>query len=344
MPDFDPNTIGNTNNNIFGLPYTPDTAMVVFIPIPWEVTVSYNPGTADAPEAVFNASFQVDLSDPFKENAWTTGYAMTGISDEIKSRNEKLKPLSFDIIQSLSEGKNIASDPQLQKKLSVVNQGCTELNSWVEKETKKYIDRNKLIGIIGGDHSVPLGFLQTLASKHKNFGIMQIDAHADLREAYEGFTFSHASIMHNALKIPQISKLVQLGIRDYCREEYCTIEQSAGRIRTFFDREVKHQLFEGKTWKSICDEIIQNLPEMVYISFDVDGLDPKLCKSTGTPVPGGYDLPEIFYLLESIVNSGKKIIGFDLCEACPGDFGWDANVASRILYKLANIMSKSNNI
>jgi agmatinase len=344
MHDFDPNDIGNTNNTIFGLPYDTDSAKVIFLPVPWEVTVSYNQGTAKAPQSIFNASFQVDLYDPFKKNAWSTGYAMADVPKEIVSLNKKLKVISSEIVSALASGTNAAHSPELRKKIAQVNSGCAEMNEWVKKETKKYLNKNKLIAVVGGEHSVPLGLLQSLSDIHKSFGILQIDAHADLREAYEGFTFSHASIMFNALKIPQIKKIVQIGIRDYCQDEMDMIEGSKQLIKTFFDRDIKASLFEGETWKSICTKIIDELPEKVYISFDVDGLDPKLCPCTGTPVPGGFELQEIFYLFEMIANAGKKIIGFDVCETGFSKNEWDENVAARILYRLANIMSKTNNI
>lgn len=344
MQDFDPNSIGNKNNNIFGLPYDINTAKVIFLPVPWEVTVSYNDGTAEAPLSIFDASFQVDLFDPFKENAWETGYAMAEHPDDIFEKNKKLKSISFEILAALELGDDITTSHNLSKRLALVNKGCQEMNEWVKNETKKLLDKDKLIGIIGGEHSAPLGFLYSLSEKHNDFGILQIDAHADLREAYEGFTYSHASVMFNALKIPQVGKLVQLGIRDYCQDEYDYISRNPQRIKTFFDRDIRASMFSGESWKDICKKISNELPEKVYISFDVDGLDPKLCPCTGTPVPGGFDLQELFYLFEMLAGSGKKIIGFDLCETGASDNEWDENVAARILYKLANVMSKSNNI
>ena len=129
---------------------------------------------------------------------------------------------------------------------------------------------------------------KAIAEKFGDFGILQIDAHCDLREAYEGFVYSHASIMYNALEeIPAITRLVQVGIRDYCEEEWEYIRQSNGRIVTYFDKDIKERQYEGDNWKAIADEIIQQLPEKVYLSFDIDGLDPKLCPNTGTPVQGG---------------------------------------------------------
>jgi len=194
--------------------------------------------------------------------------------------------------------------------------------------------------VLGGDHNSPLGLIQALAEKHTNFGILQIDAHADLRIAFEGFEFSHASIAHNALKLKQISKLVQVGIRDICQEEIDYISNSKGKIKTFFDWDIKQQQFEGKTWATICDEIIAELPENIYITYDIDALDPKLCPNTGTPVPGGFEYDQVNYLINKITESKKKIIGFDLNEV--GNNEWDANVGARILFKLCNFMQKSN--
>jgi len=342
MTNFNPNDIGNLNNNIFGLPTNENDAKLIFIPVPWDVTVSYGGGTSKAPEAIFEASFQVDLFDAFKENAWETGYAMIPLSKELIEKNDHLKTYSRKIISQLASG-NISED--FDESVAFINKGGEELNTWVKETSDIYLSQHKLVAIIGGEHSVPLGFIQSLAKHYTDFSILQIDAHADLRNAYEGFNFSHASIMFNALKIPQVKKLVQIGIRDYCQEEYAYIKKSSGRIKTFFDRDMKRDLYEGTSWKNICDSIIKELPSQIYISFDIDGLDPKLCPNTGTPVAGGLETEQIFYLLEQIVLAGKKIIGFDLCEVTPsGENEWDANVGARILYRLANIMTKSNGI
>jgi agmatinase len=117
------------------------------------------------------------------------------------------------------------------------------------------------------------------------------------------------------------------------------INGSNQRIVAYYDRAIKSQLYSGHTWQSICHEIIQHLPPKVHISFDVDGLDPKLCPATGTPVPGGLELEQTFYLFRELVNSGREIIGFDLCEV--GNAEWDGNVGARIVYKLANLMDLS---
>ena len=158
--------------------------------------------------------------------------------------------------------------------------------------------------------------------------------------SYEGFEFSHASIMYNALKLFNIKKLVQVGIRDYCEAELDIINNSNGRVKTFFDRDIKQQQYQGTTWHTICQNIVKELPQNVYLSFDIDGLDPKLCPGTGTPVAGGFETDQVLYLIEQVVASGKTLIAFDINEVS-GEDEWNANVASRLLYRIANLVMKS---
>ena len=149
--------------------------------------------------------------------------------------------------------------------------------------------------------------------------------------------------MYNALtEIPQLTKLVQVGVRDYGEEEFQFVQDNPDRIMTFFDKDIKERQYEGETWKSIVDDIVSKLPQKVFISFDIDGLDPKLCPNTGTPVAGGFEAEQISYLFKKVVDSGRKLIGFDLNEVGVGDGSSDANVASRLLFKMCNLLVKSN--
>jgi agmatinase len=341
ISQFDPNALGDTNNTIYGLPFTCEDANLVIIPVPWDVTVSYSAGTSDGPAAVFDASFQVDLYDPLVEDAWKSGIAMDEINEDLKSKGLILREKAETYIELLTEGENPADNPEMQSMLDEINLGCREMTQWVKTESLRYLNQNKFVALLGGDHSTPLGLIQALAEKYESFGILHIDAHADLREAYEGFEFSHASIMFNSLKLNQISKLVQAGIRDYCQDEVNLI-QSDIRIKTFFDRDIKHQFYEGKTWCDLTAEIISHLPHHVYLSIDIDGMDPKLCPNTGTPVPGGFEYEQLIYLIEKLAQSQRQIIGFDLNEIAPGTDEWDANVGARILYRLANLSILSN--
>jgi agmatinase len=339
----DPNSVGNPNYNIFGLPTTEENSRLILLSVPWEVTVSYAAGTARAPEAIFKASLQVDLFDPSMPDAWKEGFYMRPSDRKILMKSDYLRKEAELYIDYISKGEIVSANQFMTKTLKEVNEGSRFLNQWVYEQTKVILEKNKLVGIVGGDHSTPFGFLKAIAEKEGNFGILQIDAHCDLRESYEGFNYSHASIMYNALQeIPELEKLLQVGVRDYSSNEWEYIKNSNGRVTTYFDKDIRKRQFEGDSWRKIVDEIVSQLPEKVYLSFDVDGLDPKLCPHTGTPVTGGFETEQVFYIFDKVLEAGKKIVGFDLNETGVSDSDWDANVAARILFKLCNLLVTSN--
>ena len=343
LSTYDPNSVSNPDNNIFGLPSNEDDALLVIVPIPWEVTVSYGSGTARAPEAIFKASMQVDLFDSEMPEAWKQGFYMRPVDKKILMKSDYLRKEAELYIDYIAHGEEVAANQFMCKTLKEVNEGGAYLNNWVYEQTKALLGRNKLVGILGGDHSAPLGFMKAIGEKHGNFGILQIDAHCDLRDTYESFNYSHASVFYNALKeIPQLERLVQVGVRDYsqCESEY--IKQSNNKIITYFDKNIKQRQFEGDSWKNIAEEIVSKLPEKVFISFDIDGLDRKLCPHTGTPVPGGFEMEETFYIFKKVIESGRKLIGFDLSEVGISDTDWNANVGARVLFKLCNLLVTSN--
>jgi agmatinase len=340
---FDPNAAGNPNNNIFGLPFTEADARIVLLPVPWEVTASYRKGTARAPEHLFRSSLQIDLFDADISEGWKQGFHMREPDKKILLKSDYLRKEAELYINFISQGEEILKNKFMCKTLREVNEGSLFLNKWVYEQTSELLDKGKLVGIIGGDHSSPYGFMKAIAEKHGDFGILQIDAHCDLRESYEGFTNSHASIMFNALRdIPQIKKLVQAGVRDHSQSEWEYICNSNNRVVPFFDKNIRERMYEGETWRSIADDIVDQLPEKVYLSFDIDGLDPKLCPSTGTPVQGGFETEQVFYLIKRIIQSKRTLIGFDLCEIGISNNEWDENVGARVLFKLCHFMLASN--
>lgn len=344
LSNFDPNSVGNPNNNIFGLPFTEDDAALILLPVPWEVTVSYKAGTARAAEKICKASLQVDLIDVDIKNGWKQGFYMRDIDKKILMKSDYLRKEAELYINYISQGELVEDNKFMCKTLKEVNEGSRFLNNWVYEQTKELLDKDKLVGLVGGDHSTPLGFFKAIAEKHGDFGILQIDAHCDLREAYEDFDYSHASIMYNALKeIPELGKLVQVGIRDYSPGEYDYVKNNNERVVTYFDKDIKERVFEGDSWRTIVNEIVEQLPPKVYISFDIDGLDPKLCPHTGTPVQGGFETEQIFYLFKKVLQSGRKLIGFDLNEVGISHNEWDENVGARVLFKLCNLMVAEKN-
>ncbi len=337
MTDYNPSGVATANGNLYGLPFDYDSAQLIVIPVPWEVTVSYGAGTANAPQQILNASPQLDLFDFDHPDGWRQGIFMPEISQELLEKNRYYRSQAALIITALEKGQTLT--PELTEIVAEINQAGEQVNQWLETQCLQAMQAGKRVAVIGGDHSSPLGYFRALASKYPDFGILHIDAHADLRDAYEGFTYSHASIMFNAIELPQLTKLVQVGLRDICQDEVNIINNSEGRIMAYYDAAINQRLYSGQTWVAICQEIISHLPPQVHISFDVDGLDPKLCPYTGTPVPGGLELEQTYCLFRELVKSGRQIIGFDLCEV--GDAEWDGNVGARIVYKLSNLMDLS---
>ena len=345
IDNFDPNQPGLADANLFGLPFSAEQSDIIIVPVPWEVTVSYGAGASEGVEAVFNASFQVDLYHQEFPDLWKAGIYLDEEIPDWKERSEKYKALALPVIEALENGKNIIEIPSLDQSQNEINTACSLLKNEVKERILYWLNQNKKVGLLGGDHSTPLGYYEALATQHNDFGILHLDAHMDLRIAYEGFVHSHASIMYNALQIPQISKIVQVGIRDFCEQEVEVVKNQNGRVKVFTDRDLKAQQFEGATWKQQCEEIIRSLPQKVHISFDIDGLYPWYCPNTGTPVPGGFSFEQAAYLLSKLAESGKEIIGFDLVEVAPGENDdWDGNVGARMLFHLCGALVKSQGV
>lgn len=268
---------------------------------------------------------------------------MRPVDRKILMKSDYLRKEAELYIDYISKGEDVNANQFMCKTLKEVNEGGVYLTDWMQEQSKALLEKNKLVAVLGGDHSTPLGYMKAIGEQYGDFGILQIDAHCDLRDTYEGFKHSHASIMFNALKeIPQLQRLVQVGIRDYSHVEWDYIKNSNYKVISYFDKEIKQRQFRGDTWKHLSEEIVSKLPDNVYISFDIDGLDRKLCPHTGTPVPGGFELEEVFFIFSKLRESGKKVIGFDLSEVGISDSDWNANVGARVLFKLCNLLVTSH--
>lgn len=341
---FDPSQPGLADATIFGLPFSAEQSEIIVVPVPWEVTVSYGSGASEGPDAILDASFQVDLLHQDFPELWKLGIFLDDAPENMKARSYELKKIAAPIIEALENGLVLDHHPSLQADLDKINYACSDMVEAVKEKTLHWLNKGKKVALLGGDHSTPLGYYQALASKYESFGILHLDAHMDLRIAYEGFTYSHASIMYNALQLPQISKIVQVGIRDFCEQEVDVVNAEQGRVLVHTDLDLKKQLFEGNTWQHLCDTIINSLPRKVCVSFDVDGMDALYCPNTGTPVPGGFSYEQAVYLLNRLLESGKEIIGFDFVEVAPGDNDWDGNVGARMLFQMCGMLAKSQGL
>lgn len=340
MTKFDPNAAASRDSGVFGLPFSEKESALVYFPIPWEATTSYGGGTSNGPAAILEASKQVDLYDLEVLRPYEPGLHMLKENKQIRAWNKEAKKAAQSIIAFGGDldAAPKAKRPALKKALARVNALSAKVNDAVHRETLRLLNAGKIPGLVGGDHAVPLGAFRAVGEKFGDFGILHFDAHSDTRIAYEGFQYSHASIMHNALEeVPQIKKLVQVGIRDFCEQEVDYCRAQGDRVSIFFDQKLAQRKYAGETWQKIADEIIEKLPKKVWISFDIDGLDPRFCPHTGTPVPGGLEFNEAVYIVRRLAESGRTIIGFDLNEVAPSsdkDDEWDANVGARLLYKL----------
>jgi len=334
---------------------------VVLVPVPFDATTSFRQGAALCPFLIREASLQVDLWDGETGDPWSEGIAMLEEDDFIAKCNEK----AWKWLRKSEEGRDeedardvlstkaiVARARNYGKAVDRVNAIGEKVVAWVYREVRTWLDRGKLVGVVGGDHSSPLGAIMAIAERYPGLGVLHIDAHADLREAYQGFVHSHASIMHNVLaRVPGVARITQVGLRDLCANERDVIRTN-DRVRSFFDFDMARSLFEGTTFASLTREMVETLPSNVYVSFDIDGLDPSLCPGTGTPVPGGLSFQQASYLLAEVVRSGRRIVGFDLCEVAPSVRGMgtdgigtgtiDGIVGARMLYKLVGWAVRSS--
>ena len=340
--DFDPDGVGQANGNYFGFPFTAEQSRLVLVSVPWDVTSSYGDGSSFAPDAIINASSQLDFYDPVYPGGWKEGIATVPIDYGIQEKSTFLRPEAAKVIETLEHGGNIIDDMLLRRRTEKVNEESGKLNDKIYAEVSRWLAAGKIVGVVGGDHSTPFGAIRAVAEKEGEIGILHVDAHADLRDGYEGFVHSHASIMFNVItKIPQVGKLVQVGLRDVSEREM-KFAATNRKIEIFTDWQLDKGRYEGESWDRQCSRIVSLLPDKVYISFDIDGLSPDNCPNTGTPVPGGLSFGEAAWLLNKVAESGRTVVGFDLCEVSPSaDNEWDANVGARMLYKLCNVALKS---
>jgi agmatinase len=320
MP-FDPDAPAAAGS-LFGLPHGEADARVLVQAVPWEATTSYRRGTREGPAAVLAASAQVDLHDVDFGDAWRAGIALLPEDPHIRAWDAAAEADALAVIAG--DGDEAAA--------ARVNALSDKLNHTVYRRARDILDKGRIPALLGGDHSTPFGAIRAVAERFPGVGILHVDAHADLREAYEGFTHSHASIMHNVLRhVPNVAHIVQVGVRDVGAAEVAMIEANPERLTTFYDATIAAWLAEGESWNHVVDAILEALPGRVYVSFDIDGLDPALCPGTGTPVPGGLSWRDTTVLLKRL-SERRQIVGFDLNEVGPGE--WDGNVAARLLYKL----------
>ncbi|MHC4892357.1 MAG: agmatinase family protein [Planctomycetota bacterium] len=344
MTAFDPDAAADPDAGLFGLETSLSEAQAIVIPVGFDATTSYRTGAAAGPEWIRRASHQVDLHDERWGAVWERGIASLDSDPRIAELQARAFPRARRVIDA---GGRVAGDPALEADLAAVDAAGSELNAIVEEHTRSALDAGRLPVVIGGDHSIPFGAIAAAADRHPGMGILHVDAHADLRVAFEGFTWSHASILHNVLeRCPGVARLLQIGVRDLGAAESQRIASSSDRISTLFDDRWGAARASGDDLGTLVDTALDFLPDEIWITVDVDGLDPALCPNTGTPVPGGLGWNEMMLWLDRIERSGRRVVGVDLVEVSGGPLDgaqlppadapdpWDAIVGARLAYKL----------
>ena len=328
--DYDPDGVGVDNGNFLGLPKVRDPD-IVFLAAASELTVSYGAGTAGGPANVLAASTQLDVCLPGLSANHELGVAWRDLGLGPRAGLPSARAAAARVIAALERGRGAdVAD------VALVDAAGELVNATVEEAVTDVLAAGAFPVLVGGEHAVSLGAFRACARRPEDFGILQVDAHMDLRYAYEGFRFSHASVMRNALdSIPGLRRLVQVGVRDWSPGEAEAARAEDGRVVTFFDDDLQRRRFAGVPWHDCVTDIVEQLPRRVWVSFDVDGLDPALCAHTGTPVPGGLGFAEAQYLLRELVASGREVVGMDFVEVAGAPHEYEGAVAARLAYDLA---------
>lgn len=266
-----------------------ENAKYVLIPVPYDGTSTYVKGADQGPQAIIDASDSIELYDIELD---AEGYR-EGIYTDVPIRQNKTPE---EMVQAVFE------------------------------RVSHFVKSNKIVGVLGGEHSVSIGSIQAMKAQFPNLSVLQIDAHADLRDSYQNSPYNHACVMRRAQEMG--ANVVQVGIRNVCAEEKPFIVPE----NMFYAHQIRHR----NNW---MEEALHRLPGEVYLSIDLDGLDPSILPSTGTPLPGGLSWYQLTDFLTLLFQT-KKIVGFDVVELCPNPSEKSSDVLAAVLvYKIINLFS-----
>jgi len=263
--------------------YDYHNSRIVILPVPYDATSTWMRGADKGPDAIMEASINLEFYD-------------------IETNSEVHKHGIFTLGPIIEK-----SSPE-----ALVNS--------VRNQVSSLLSGKKFPVVLGGNHTVSIGSVKAFREVTENFSVLQLDAHSDLRNVYEGSKFNHACAM---ARIKEISPVIQIGIRSMAAEELDNVDKNG----IFF----AHNLYYDK---SLYNKAIELLTENVYITIDLDVFDPSLIPSTGTPEPGGPDYFEIMHFLREVVRR-KNVVGFDVVELCPSPVNKSSDfIAAKIIYQL----------
>jgi agmatinase len=276
---------------------TLEASKVAIVSAPYEHTVSYGGGTKRGPKGVIDASAYVEFYDDEtqRELCFDVGIAT-------------LKPLAF--------GKK--SD---RAALDII-----------EEQVDDLLAMDKFVVTIGGEHTISTAPIASHYRKYPSMSILHFDAHADLRESYQGSKYSHACFMARVAEFFPPKLITQVGIRALCKEEAAFIKKEG--VNTFFASSIRRGM-HGANWQQ---SVVDTLAKDVYITFDVDAFDPSVMPATGTPEPDGLFYSETIDVIRAVIASGRRIVGLDIVELAPDARTPHADLTTaRLLYKILNL-------
>ncbi|MFH1248986.1 MAG: agmatinase [archaeon] len=260
-----------------------DSSKIIILPIPFDKTSTWMKGADKGPKAIIDASPNLEFYD-------------------IETDSEVYKNGIFT-----------AEEIDEKDSISMIKK--------VNESTKKFLDDEKFVVLIGGEHSISIGAINAFADHYKNIGILHLDAHSDRRESYEGSKYNHACVIARAQEVS--SNIVSVGIRSMDSSEL----KNANKDSIFFAQDIH----DSDSW---IKDAVKKLPNNVYITIDLDVFDPSILPSTGTPEPGGMDWYSVLKLLKAVSDS-KNIVGFDVVELCPSKVNKAPDfISAKLIYTL----------
>lgn len=313
----------------------PDRAQVVIVSAPWGVTSAGGEGSAYAPDAVIESSAHIGQFDAVSGISLEGKVATAAVDYDIQESSQRLGVDADKVISHIEDGGLIAGE-YFTRKVARVNEGFVQMHESIYAQTKHWIETGKTVGVVGGDHTVGFGAVRAVAEHEGEIGVLYIDAYSDMHLAGESvFDYSHLSVARNIVEeIPAVGRMVQVGVRDISGEEYERVKTDK-RMSLFLMDDLAAARFGGRSWSDICNEVVAQLPQKVYISIDASVLSLDCCPHSKRPVAGGLSFNETVFLVDSVVASGRKIIGFDLTGIVPKfENNIDAVTGARLLAKL----------
>jgi agmatinase len=325
----------NDNGGYYFRDATPTAdAPIVLVSAPWAVTSAAGQGAVYTPDAIIDASTHLSLYDVVSNTSIDGKVATAEVDYDLQESSLQLGGDAAKVVAHIDDGGALTGD-YFARKVVRINLGFRDMHRSVGKRVFRFASKGKIVGVVGGDHSVAFGAVRSISSVYPQMGVLFIDAHSDLRPSGKIFDYSHLSVARNIVdEIPAVSKLVQVGVRDMSREEM-DFAQNHPKITMFCHEKLTAERFSGRSWGEVCDDVVAQLPDKVYISFDIDALSPECCPHTKRPVAGGMTFDEAVCLINRVAESGREIVGFDLTEIVPVmESGVDAAVGARMLVKL----------